>query len=233
MAEEQTKTNEVAETTTTTPTPSTEPNKSVETVQPVTTEKKVEEQPVVTATVEPKPGEVGENKETVEVDPATPAGDSFTISDIEWPDELGLDDAGKTELFNNHKELFKGKGEVNKYLKSIAEATKINKENQAKKVKELELSWETELKTDGDYGKNFEGNNKLVTDTMKKYASEADMHELEKFGFTKSPALKRMILKIAREFDGAKVVKGQSPISTSKTKTDAFGNTTFDFTKKQ
>jgi hypothetical protein len=167
------------------------------------------------------------------IEPLQHVGDSFTISDIAWTEGLGLDETGKTELFDNHKDLFKGKDEVNKYLKLVSESAKINKENQAKKVNDLEENWETSLKTDSDYGKNFESNNKLVVDTMKKFSNETDMAELEKFGFTKSPALKKMILKIAREFEGAKVIKGQQPMVSSEQSKDIYGNTKFDFTKKQ
>ena len=165
-------------------------------------------------------------------EPAT-AGDSFTISDIEWPDELGLDDAAKESLFNENKDLFKGKTEVNAYLKRLAEATKINKENQAKKAQELEAKWEQSLKTDSEFGKDYEGNKKLVVDTMKKFSSEADYAELEKFGFTKSPALNKLMLKIAKEFEGAKVVKAGQPSATQEPKKDSYGRTMFDFTKKQ
>ena len=41
------------------------------------------------------------------------------------------------------------------------------------------------------------------------------------------------MLKIAKEFEGAKVVKGAQPNTTSEPKTDSYGRTMFDFTKKQ
>lgn len=223
MAEETTVTTNGVETTPTT----TDPATTVETNP--TTNGEGEGTPATTpADTTPANGTEG-----VDGDPTAPAGNSFTISDIEWPDELGLDDAAKESLFNENKDLFKGKTEVNAYLKKLAEANKINKENQAKKTQELEAKWEQSLKTDSEFGKDYEGNKKLVVDTMKKFSSEADYAEMEKFGFDKSPALNRLMLKIAKEFEGAKVVKGAQPNTTSEPKTDSYGRTMFDFTKKQ
>jgi len=205
----------------------TPPASPTEAVPPVQSTQETTSQP---AEATPPAG----TEQTQAKQPEQPAGDSIALSDIEWPDELGLDDAGKTDLFNNHKDLFKGKAEVNKYLKSLAEATRINKESQTKKVAELENGWETELKTDADFGKDYDGNKKLVADTMKRFVSEADMQTLEKFGFAKSPALNRMMLKIAKEFEGAKVVKTQQPAPpANEPKKDQYGRTVFDFTKKQ
>lgn len=230
MAEESTVTNDGAGTA-----PATTPTEPTTPAQPATPAEPTGEgngQPAGNPPAEPQPSE-GNDGEGQGTEPTTSVGDSFTISDIEWPDELGLDDAAKTELFDTQKDLFKGKAEVNVYLKRLAEATKINKENQAKKVKELEAKWETALKTDSEFGKDYEGNKKLVVDTAKKFSSEADFAEMEKFGFTKSPAFNRMMQKIAKEFEGAKVVKTGQPSTPSTTKTDSYGRTMFDFSKKQ
>lgn len=159
-------------------------------------------------------------------------GTPFSKDDIEWDESLGLDDNAKTELFDKYSKLFKGKDEINTYLKELALANKTNKENQAKRVQELESGWEKELKTDPVFGKDYEGNKKKVVDTLSKYASEKEMAELNKFGFTKSPVLNRVLLKIANEFSDAKVLAGAGN-SKPKQPTDRFGNTMFDFSKKQ
>jgi len=168
---------------------------------------------------------VDDGKKTVEAD------SGFTISDIEFPDDLSLDESEKQELFDKNKDLFKGKNEVNAYLKQLAEIAKNNKESQKQKVAELEQKWESELKTDPVYGKNYSENEKKVSDVIKKFANEKDVAELEKFGFTKSPALKRMIAKIADEFEGAKIVAATNPPKSSTPKTDSYGRTVFDFSK--
>ena len=85
MAEETTVTTNGVETTPTT----TDPATTVETNP--TTNGEGEGTPATTpADTTPANGTEG-----VDGDPTAPAGNSFTISDIEWPDELGLDDAAK------------------------------------------------------------------------------------------------------------------------------------------
>ena len=56
----------------------------------------------------------------------------------------------------------------------------------------------------------------------------------KKFGFDKSPALNRMILGFVKEIEDAKIVgKGQPAPTVDKQPKDRWGNTMFDFTKKQ
>lgn len=232
MAEETTITNDGVGTQPVNPTPPTEPANPVVETQPVNPAGEGEEnQPAGNPVVDPKPTEGGEEKPASE--PAAPAGDSFDISDIEWPEGIPLDDEAKASLIEEMRGAFKGKAEANNYIKNLAEANKKNKENQAKRIKDLELGWENALKTDSDFGKDYDGNKKLVVNTAKKFSSDADFAEMEKFGFTKSPAFNRMMHKIAKEFEGAKVVKGSQPNPTPASKTDSYGRKLLDFTKPQ
>lgn len=232
MAEETTITNDGVGTQPVNPTPPTEPANPVVETQPVNPVGEGEEnQPAVNPVVDPKPTEGDKGKSASE--PAAPAGDSIAISDIEWPEDIPLDDDTKASLVTEMSGSFKGKAEANAFVKMLSEANKTNKENQDKRVKELEAGWENALKTDADFGKDYEGNKKLVVDTAKKFSTDADFAEMEKFGFTKSPAFNRMIHKIAKEFEGAKVIKGASPKTTSEPQRDAYGRLPFDFSKKQ
>lgn len=162
------------------------------------------------------------------------ATNPFSKEDLDWTGIDGLSDEQKDELVKSYGSWFKGKNEANAYLKALSEANKTNKENQAKKVQELEAGWERSLKTDADFGKDYEGNKKKVLDYAAGHLSEADMAEFKKFGFDKSPALNRMILGFVKETEDAKIVgKGQPAPAADKQPKDRWGNTMFDFTKKQ
>jgi hypothetical protein len=188
---------------------------------------------VETETVETQESET-QDTESVETTTESSAATSFSKDDIEWDESLGFTDEAKEELVSKYSSWFKDKESANAYIKELANANKINKENQAKKIVELEASWEKSLKTDADFGKDYEGNKKKVVDLLSKYTSESELAELDKYGFTKSPVLNRTLLKIAREFSDAKVVGAGQPATTvSKQPVDRFGNTMFDFTKKQ
>jgi hypothetical protein len=189
---------------------------------------------VATETVETQEEVVVEQSEAVEATTESSAVTSFSKDDIEWDESLGFTDETKEELVSKYSSWFKDKESANAYLKELANANKINKENQAKKIAELEAGWEKSLKTDADFGKDYEGNKKKVVDLLSKYTSESELAELNKYGFTKSPVLNKTLLKIAREFSDAKVVGAGQPTTTvSKQPVDRFGNTMFDFTKKQ
>lgn len=189
---------------------------------------------VATETVETQEEVVTEQSEAVEATTESSAVTSFSKDDIEWDESLGFTDETKEELVSKYSSWFKDKESANAYLKELANANKINKENQAKKIAELEAGWEKSLKTDADFGKDYEGNKKKVVDLLSKYTSESELAELNKYGFTKSPVLNKTLLKIAREFSDAKVVGAGQPTTTvSKQPVDRFGNTMFDFTKKQ
>ena len=188
---------------------------------------------VETETVETQEVETQET-ESVDTTTESSAATSFSKDDIEWDESLGFTDEAKEELVSKYSSWFKDKESANAYIKELANANKINKENQAKKIAEMEASWEKSLKTDADFGKDYEGNKKKVVDLLSKYTSESELAELDKYGFTKSPVLNRTLLKIAREFSDAKVVGAGQPTTTvSKQPVDRFGNTMFDFTKKQ
>lgn len=198
----------------------------------------VEEQDTVetgaTENVETQDTVETQETETVETATESSTATSFSKDDIEWDESLGFTDEAKEELVSKYSSWFKDKESANAYLKELANANKINKENQAKKIAELEAGWEKSLKTDADFGKDYEGNKKKVVDLLSKYTSESELAELDKYGFTKSPVLNRTLLKIAREFSDAKVVGAGQPTATvSKQPVDRFGNTMFDFTKKQ
>lgn len=170
------------------------------------------------------------NEATTEVAATNP----FSKEDLDWTGFESLTDEQKDELVKNYSGWFKDKDSANAYLKATAEANKTNKEAQAKKIAELEAGWEKSLKTDAEFGKDYEGNKKKVNDYVSAHLSESDMAEFKKFGFDKSPTLNRMILGFVKEIEDAKIVgKGQPAPATDKQPRDRFGNTMFDFTKKQ
>lgn len=205
-----------------------------ETVVETTDEVVVEQGTVETETVETQVETETQETETVETTTEDPVSTSFGKDDIEWDESLGFTDETKDELVSKYSSWFKDKESANAYIKELANANKINKENQAKKIAEMEAGWESSLKTDADFGKDYEGNKKKVVDLLSKYTSESELAELNKYGFTKSPVLNKALLKIAREFSDAKVVgAGQPTMTTSRQPVDRFGNTMFDFTKKQ
>ncbi len=205
-----------------------------ETVVETTDEVVVEQGTVETETVETQVETEVQEIETVETTTEETVSTSFGKDDIEWDESLGFTDEAKDELVSKYSSWFKDKESANAYIKELANANKINKENQAKKIAEMEAGWEKSLKTDADFGKDYEGNKKKVVDLLSKYTSESELAELNKYGFTKSPVLNKALLKIAREFSDAKVVgAGQPTTTTSRQPVDRFGNTMFDFTKKQ
>lgn len=205
-----------------------------ETVVETTDEVVVEQGTVENETVETQVETETQEAETVETTTEEPVSTSFGKDDIEWDESLGFTDEMKEELVSKYSSWFKDKESANAYIKELANANKINKENQAKKIAEMEAGWEKSLKTDADFGKDYEGNKKKVVDLLSKYTSESELAELNKYGFTKSPVLNKTLLKIAREFSDAKVVgAGQPTTTTSRQPVDRFGNTMFDFTKKQ
>ena len=162
------------------------------------------------------------------------ATSSFSKEDLDWTGLDGLTDEQKEELVKNYSGWFKDKDSANAYLRATAEANKTNKEAQAKKIADLEAGWEKSLKTDANFGKDYDGNKKKVIDYVSGHLSEEDMAEFKKFGFDKSPALNRMILGFVKEIEDAKIVgKGQPAPTVDKQPKDRWGNTMFDFTKKQ
>ena len=170
--------------------------------------------------------------ETTTTEPA--ATNPFSKDDLDWTGFESLTDDQKDTLVKNYSGWFKDKDSANAYLKATAEANKTNKEAQAKKVAELEAGWEKSLKTDAEFGKDYEGNKKKVMDYASGHLSESDMAEFKKFGFDKSPALNRMILGFVKEIEDARIVgKGQPAPAADKQPRDRWGNTMFDFTKKQ
>lgn len=179
----------------------------------------------------------GSTTEVTEANEATTeeaATNPFSKEDLDWTGIEGLTDDQKDALVKNYSGWFKDKDSANAYLKATAEANKLNKEAQAKKIADLEAGWEKSLKTDANFGKDYEGNKKKVIDYVSGHLSEEDMAEFKKFGFDKSPALNRMILGFVKEIEDAKIVgKGQPAPATDKQPRDRWGNTMFDFTKKQ
>lgn len=162
------------------------------------------------------------------------ATSSFSKEDLDWTGFEALTDEQKDELVKNYSSWFKDKDSVNAYLRAAAETNKTNKEAQAKKIADLEAGWEKSLKTDANFGKDYEGNKKKVMDYVSGHLSESDMAEFKKFGFDKSPALNRMILGFVSEIEDAKIVgRGQPSATNDKQPRDRWGNTMFDFTKKQ
>lgn len=162
------------------------------------------------------------------------ATDPFSKDDLDWTGFESLTDEQKDNLVKNYSGWFKDKDSANAYLKATAEANKTNKEAQAKKVAELEAGWEKSLKTDAEFGKDYEGNKKKVLDYATRHLSESDMAEFKKFGFDKSPALNRLILGFVKETEDAKIVgKGQPAPTVDSQPRDRWGNTMFDFTQKQ
>lgn len=177
--------------------------------------------------------EATEASETVETETETAATNPFSTEDLDWGD-LAIDDAGKTAAVEKLNGWVKGKDQANEVLKFLSDANKQDKESQAKKIADLEAGWEKSLKTDADFGKDYEGNKKRVSDTLKRFSSEEDMAELEKYGYTKFPAFNRMMLKFAKEIEDAKIVgKGQPEGNNGGLPVDRFGRTMFDFSKKQ
>lgn len=199
---------------------------------PVATGNEPAPAPATPATPEPAPAANADPAPAPTNKPT--ATDPFSKDDLDWTGFESLTDDQKDALVKNYSGWFKDKDSVNAYLKATAEANKTNKEAQAKKVAELEAGWEKSLKTDAEFGKDYEGNKKKVMDYASSHLSESDMAEFKKFGFDKSPALNRMILGFVKEIEDAKIVgKGQPAPAADKQPRDRWGNTMFDFTQKQ
>lgn len=199
---------------------------------PVATGNEPAPAPATPATPEPAPAANTDPAPAPTNEPT--ATDPFSKDDLDWTGFESLTDDQKDTLVKNYSGWFKDKDSVNAYLKATAEANKTNKEAQAKKVAELEAGWEKSLKTDAEFGKDYEGNKKKVMDYASSHLSESDMAEFKKFGFDKSPALNRMILGFVKEIEDAKIVgKGQPAPAADKQPRDRWGNTMFDFTQKQ
>jgi hypothetical protein len=200
-------------------------------IQTTTESTSSSEQETQTVETQESTTEVTEAKDEVTEVAAT---GPFSKEDLDWTGFDSLTDDQKDTLVKNYSSWFKDKDSANAYLKATAEANKASKEDQAKKVAELEAGWEKSLKTDAEFGKDYEGNKKKVTDYISGHLSEQDMAEFKKFGFDKSPVLNRMILGFVKETEDAKIVgKGQPAPATDKQPRDRWGNTMFDFTKKQ
>ena len=191
-----------------------------------TTETTTEQE--TTQATEEVTGEV--NTEAVEGSATNP----FSEEDLDWQD-LAIDETGKQNTVKMLNGWVKGKDQANEILKYLSDANKQNKESQAQKIRDLEAGWEKSLKSDVDFGKDYEGNKKKVGDLLKRFSSETDMAEFEKYGYTKFPAFNRMVLKFAKEIEDAKIVgKGQpEPSNNGGLPVDRFGRTMFDFSKKQ
>ena len=199
-----------------------------------TTETVVESSEQETQAVESTTETTTEVTEASEATTEEAATSSFSKEDLDWSGIEGLTDDQKDALVKNYSGWFKDKDSANAYLKATAEANKLNKEAQAKKIADLEAGWEKSLKTDANFGKDYEGNKKKVMDYVSGHLSEEDMAEFKKFGFDKSPTLNRMILGFVAQIEDAKIVgKGQPAPATDKQPRDRWGNTMFDFTKKQ
>lgn len=172
------------------------------------------------------------------------ATNPFSKESLDWQG-IDISDDQKDALVNRYSSWFKDAKSANEYLKAVAEANKQRqeadeklatekKEAQARKIADLESGWEKSLKTDANYGRDYEGNNKRVNELMKKYWSEEEVAMLNKFGYSKFDIVRKGLLRMAQEREDAKVAGiGQPAPITSGQPTDRFGNTMFDFTKKQ
>ena len=199
-----------------------------------TTTESVATETTTAEAVETTTAETATTEEVTETTTTEAATNPFSKDDLDWTGFESLSDDQKDALVKNYSGWFKDKDSANAYLKATADANKANKEAQAKKVAELEAGWEKSLKTDTEFGKDYEGNKKKVIDYASTHLSESDMAEFKKFGFDKSPALNRMILGFVKEIEDAKIVgKGQPAPAIDKQPRDRWGNTMFDFTKKQ
>ena len=199
------------------------------TTEPVTTD-----EPAAAAVETPETQPAATQEQEPVTDPEPAATNPFSKEDLDWTGFESLTDDQKDELVKNYSGWFKDKDSANAYLKATAEANKTNKEVQAKKIAELEAGWEKSLKTDAEFGKDYEGNKKKVLDYAAGHLSESDMAEFKKYGFDKSPVLNRMILNFVKETEDAKIIgKGKPAPATDKQPRDRWGNTMFDFTKKQ
>jgi len=205
---------------------------TTETVEQSTTE--ATEQQTTQASETTETTEATETDTTTETETETTATNPFSKEDLDWQD-LDVSDEQKDSLVASYSNWFKDKDAANAFLKATADANKQNKESQAKKIADLEAGWEKSLKTDADFGKDYEGNKKRVGDLLKKFSSEEDMAEFDKFGYTKFPAFNRMVLRFAKEIEDAKIVGKGQPEAGNKSglPVDRWGNTMFDFSKKQ
>ncbi len=205
---------------------------TTETVEQSTTEATEQQTAQTSETTETT--EATETDTTTESETETTATNPFSTEDLDWGD-LAINDADKTATVEKLNAWVKGKDQANEVLKFLSDANKQNKESQAKKIADLEAGWEKSLKTDADFGKDYEGNKKRVGDLLKKFSSEEDMAEFDKFGYTKFPAFNRMVLRFAKEIEDAKIVGKGQPEAGNKggLPVDRWGNTMFDFSKKQ
>jgi len=181
---------------------------------------------------------------TTEVAAEEAATIPFSKEKLDWQD-LDFTDEQKEAAIGNYSNWFKNEESANAFLKALSDAKKTEaearakadaeaKEARAKKILETEAGWDKSLRTDSVYGKDFDANNKRVDSFMEKFWTEEERSELKKFGYSKFDIVRKGLLRAAMDQEDPRVAGvGQPAPAQSGQPRDRWGNTMFDFTKKQ
>ncbi len=209
-------------------------------VENTSIESSVEDTTVATAT----DGTVDENNTTSEsstdVGEGEQTSEAFSWDTAKLPDGVTLTDEQKSYLdewsgkIKNQGDLIDFVMDITKKGQADVDANKAKEaEATAQKDKDsfnnLVQKWQKELKSDADFGKDYDSNVNKVNGLINKFGGQEMAKMLTDLGFKDEPNLNKFMLKIANEFEDAKIITGNKTNSSDMVRRDRLGNPTLTF----
>lgn len=109
--------------------------------------------------------------------------------------------------------------------KNEAQMKQQSEESEAaskKQWEEIKNGWETSLKSDADFGKEYDLNIKRANDAMLKYGGSELAGWLKDSDLTGQPVLIKTFARIGKEIEDARLIRGQSSFESNKVKRDRY-----------
>lgn len=106
--------------------------------------------------------------------------------------------------------------------KALEEQTKVQQEQSAKEWEEIKKGWETSLKSDADFGKDYDANIKRANDAIAKFGGSELSDWLKQTDFGNNPAIMKTFARIGKEIEDAKLVGGLQAKSGDRVQRDRY-----------
>lgn len=172
-----------------------------------------------------EPGKEGEGEQPV----------AFTREMVQVPEGVEFSDANK-DIVTKYAERIGMKSPENfKALMEMAgemgnESAKLQAEADKKAMEEADARNDESLRSDPDFGRDYEGNMKAQKGLLERYVSKDEARFLEKSGYSKHPIVVKMLARIARDMSDPEILSGGKAREIKATH-DKHGNANFDVSK--
>ena len=176
---------------------------------------------------ETKTDEVTDTKET------TPEN-VYDLSKIKLPDGVTVSDEDRAKFGEAIKGFgFKDQEGLQNFIdwvfktsadnqKVMEEQAKQQEEQSAKEWEEIKKGWETSLKSDADFGKDYDANIKRANEAIAKFGGSELSDWLKQTDFATNPAILKTFARIGKEIEDAKLVGGLQAKSGDRVQRDRY-----------